>query len=231
LTDRPREQSLTTEDRTALTPILSAEYGMLMAALGAAWAASLSRTSIFLVVLSATGVALGFVAPGGGENLRVHALVVVPLVLFLGVATFIRLVQVQRESIIYITGQNRIRRFFADSVPAARPYFVLPLHDDPVALFRSPGTGMNRRQPRFPLLYLVVQTQGIVGVITAAIAAVFAGIASLPLGAGPGWVIAAVAFFVTLAALFAYWQRSLRELWAAIRPRYPTPPDDIEAPF
>jgi hypothetical protein len=231
LTDKPREQSLTTEDRTALTPILSAEYGMLTAALGAAWAASLTRTSIYLVVLSATGVGLGFVAPGGGENLRIHALVVLPLVLFLGVATFIRLVQVQRESIIYITGQNRIRHFFADTVPASRPYFILPLHDDPAALFRSPGTGMSRKPPRYPLLYLVVQTQGIVGVVTAALAAVFAAIAARPLGVELAWAISAVAFLATLIALFAYWQRSLRDLWAAIEPRYPTPPGELDAPF
>ena len=231
MTEGPAETPLTAEDRAALTPILSAEYGALMAALGAAWAASLSRTSIFLVVLSATGVALGFVAPGGGENLRVHALAVLPLVLFLGVATFVRLVQVQRESVVYITGQNRIRRFFADSVPAARPYFVLPLHDDPNALFRSPGTGMSRKPPRFPLLYLIVQTQGVVGVITAAVAAVFGGIAFLPLGASTGWVVAAILFVTTLIALFGYWQRSLTELWAAIRPQYPTPPDELDAPF
>jgi hypothetical protein len=225
------ESPLTDEERAALTPILTAEYTVLAASLGAAWAASLSRTSIFLVVLSAAGVALGFVAPGGGENLRVHALVILPLLLFLGVATFVRLVQVQRESVVYITGQNRIRRFFADSVPAGRPYFVLPLHDDPQALFRSPGTGMNRRQPRFPLLYLVVQTQGIVGVITAAVAAVFGGIAFLPLGATTGWIFAGALFVATLAALFGYWQRSLKELWAAIRPLYPTPPDEVDAPF
>ena len=232
MTDKPFETRLSDEERAALTPILSAEYGMLMGALGAAWAASLSRTSIFLVVLSAAAVGLGFAAPGGGENLRAHALVVLPLLLFLGVSTFVRLVQVQRESVVYITGQNRIRRFFADSVPAARPYFVLPVHDDPAALFRSPGTGMSRTPPRFPLLYLVVQTQGIVAVITAAVAAVFGGIAFLPtLGATIGWLIAAAMFVVTLVALFAYWQRSLRELWSAIPPRYPTPPDEVGSPF
>lgn len=231
MTESRKESPLTDEERAALTPVLAAEYSVLAASLGAAWAASLTRTSIFLVVLSAAGVALGFVAPGGGENLRVHALVVLPLLLFLGIATFVRLVQIQRESVVYITGQNRIRRYFADSVPASRPFFVLPLHDDPVALFRSPGTGMNRTQPRFPLLYLVVQTQGIVGVITAAVAAVFGGVAFVPLGATAGWVVAAIAFLVTLVALFAYWQRSLRELWAAIKPLYPTPPDEVNAPF
>jgi hypothetical protein len=221
----------TTEDRAALAEVLTAEYSALTTMLGAAWSASLTRTSLFLVVLSASGVALGFAAPGGGENLRLHALVVLPLLLFLGVTTFVRVVQLQRESAVYITGQNRIRRFFADSVPAARPYFVLPLHDDRAALFRSPGTGMSRRPPRFPLLNLIAQMQGIVGVVTASLAAVFGASASLPLGVATGWIVAAVAFVATLAALFVYWQRSLNELWAAIEPLYPTPPEEIGASF
>jgi hypothetical protein len=49
------------------------------------------------------------------------ALAVLVLVLFLGVATFVRLVQVQRESMVYLVGMNRIRFFFQQSVPATRP--------------------------------------------------------------------------------------------------------------
>jgi hypothetical protein len=219
------------EDRKALAAVLTAEYSMLTAALGVSWSASLTRTSLFLVVLSASGVALGFAAPGGGENLRAYALIALPLLLFLGVTTFVRVVQLQREAVVYITGQNRIRRHFADSVPAARPYFVLPLHDDRVALFRSPGTGMSRRPPRFPILNLIVQMQGLVGVVTAALAAVFAGIAFLPLGVAAAWGVAAVGFVGTITALFVYWRRSLNELWSSIESRYPTPPDEVDAPF
>jgi hypothetical protein len=219
------------DEQARVAAVLTAEYSVVTAALGAAWSASLTRTSLFLVVLSASGVALGFAAPGGGENLRMHALVVLPLLLFLGVTTFIRVVQLQRESVVYITGQNRIRRFFADSVPAARPYFVLPIHDDRAAVFRSPGTGMSRRPPRFPILNLIVQMQGLVGVVTASVAAVFVGIAALPLGAATAWPLAAVGFVAMIAALFAYWQRSLNELWASMPPHYPTPPDELDAPF
>lgn len=102
---------------------------MLMAAVAAAWSASLVRTTIFLGVLSAAGVALGFAAQGGvgGAAFNALALVVLPLLLFLGVATFIRLVQLQRESLVYITGMNRIRHYFQQTVPHLRPYFVLRL--------------------------------------------------------------------------------------------------------
>ena len=51
----------------------------------------------------------------------VLALAVFLIVLFLGVATFIRLVQVQRESMIYLTGMNRIRYLFQQSAPASGP--------------------------------------------------------------------------------------------------------------
>lgn len=34
------------------------------------------------------------------------------------------------ESMVYITGMNRIRHFFAETAPASRPYFVLPIYDD-----------------------------------------------------------------------------------------------------
>ena len=224
---------MTPEERRQVGEVLSGEYGVLMAALGAAWSASLSRTSIFLGVLSAAGIALGFASQGGvgGAEFRGLALVVLPLVLFLGVATFVRLVQVQRESVVYITGMNRIRHFLQETAPASRPYFILPAHDDQVALYRSPGTGMSRRPPRFRLLYLAVQTQGIVGVVTSVVAAGTAGLAATGLGPAIAWGAAGGAFLITLAALFAYWQRSLTELFSAIRPLHPTPPEEMDAWF
>jgi hypothetical protein len=50
---------------------------------------------------------------------------------------------VQRESMVDITGMNWIRHFFAETAPASRPYFVLPICDDGPALYRSIGTGMG----------------------------------------------------------------------------------------
>jgi hypothetical protein len=215
---------------------LGAEYGVLMTAVTASWSASLARTTIFLGVLSAAGVALGFVAQSGanGASLSQVALVVLPLLLFLGVATFVRLVQVQREAILYITGMNRIRHFMQQRAPASRAYFVLPPYDDEPAIYRGLGAGIRRRRPRFPLLYLAVQTQGIVGIVTAGVAAVLAAIAVGQIGTPSSlveWGSALVAFLITVAALFTYWQLSLRELFGSMRPINPTPPDQLEALF
>src|SRR5687768_12222037 len=56
-------------------------------------------------------------------------------------------------------------------VPAAVPYFVLPISDDETALFRSIGTGMRWKRPRLRMLLLTVQTQGIVGIVVTAVVA------------------------------------------------------------
>ena len=224
---------LTPDERQAVNEVLGTEYSALMSALNAAWSASLTRTSIFIYSLSAAGVALGFVAQGGLDSapFTTLALVVLPLMLFLGVATFVRLVQVQRESLVYNMGMNRIRHYFQETAPASRPYFVLPAHDDPLAMYRSVGTGMSRRPPRYRLLYLVVQTQGIVGVLTAAVASAVGALAVVTAGPAAVWAMATGAFVITLVALFIYWLRSLAEIQRAIKPLYPTPPDEVDAPF
>jgi len=213
-------------DRLLARDVLVTEYGVLMSALTTAWSASLTRTSLFLGVLSAAGVAFGFASQGGVDRptfIRL-ALLVLLLVLFLGVATFTRLVQFQRESMVYITGMNRIRHFFQETAPASRPYFVLPIYDDEAALYRSIGTGMAGRRPRFELLHLTVQTQGIVGIVTAVVAAGCAGLAVSPADSVvASWLLAAAAFLVTLAALFIYWHRSLADMRAVIHPIHPTP--------
>ena len=231
--NKPPPTAMSPEERQAAALAFTAEHSVLMMALGGVWSASLGRTSVFLGVLSAAGLALGFAAQAGVERTDFIALAVVVLlmVLFLGITTFVRLVQLQREAVVYIAGQNRIRNFFVQSAPPIRPYFILPTHDDPPAMYRSIGTGMNRRPPRYPLLNMIAQTQGIVGVITGAVAASIAGLALTWMSPLVSWLAAAGVFLFTVAVLFAYWQRELAEIQAAIRPLSTTPADELGAPF
>jgi hypothetical protein len=224
---------MTTEQRQLALDVLDAEYDHLTSALGAAGSAMLVRTSIFLGVLSAAGVALGFVAQGGIDRPEfiILALLVLPLVFFLGVVTFVRLIHGQRESVVYITGLNRIRYFFQEVAPEARPYFVLPAFDDEAAIYRSMGSGMDRRPPRAQVVFLVAQTPGVVAVVAAVVAATFAALAATPVGPVAPWVAAPFAFVTTLVVLFLFWQRSMSELVASIRPIHPTPAEQIEVPF
>jgi hypothetical protein len=221
--------SLSPEERERVREVLSEEYRLLASALSVVWSASLVRTSIFLGVLSAAVVALGLVAQT--ESFKQFALVILPLALFLGLATFERVVEIQREAIIYVVGMNRIRFFFQTAVPASRPYFILPPHDDDVALFRSQGTGMHRRPPRYGIALALTQMQGVVGVVCAVLAAAIVGLASEGAGPALSWSVAAATFAITLVALILYWRRSFHSLRKAIRPINPTSPDETEAPF
>lgn len=222
------------DDRRQVGEVLGAEYGVLAGSLAAVWSASLVRTSLFLGVLSAVGVALGFAAQAGGGfggTFSLFALIVLPLALFLGLATFVRTVEIQREAIVYITGMNRIRHFFQEQVPASRPYFVLSPHDDELGIYRSQGTGIRRGVPRYRLVFALVQTQGIVAVMCAALAAAIAGLAVGLVSDALAWLVAAIAFALTLVILFAYWNRSVDDIRAAIRPLHPMPPEELDAPI
>jgi hypothetical protein len=53
---------MTPGERQAVNAVLGNEYSVLMSALNAAWSASLNRTSIFIYLLSAAGVALAALA-------------------------------------------------------------------------------------------------------------------------------------------------------------------------
>ena len=227
-----RPASAPTRKDPALSEALRQEYGLLATMLASVWSASLVRVSLFLGVVSAIGVALGFAAqsrdaPGG--SFTVFALVALPLALFLGLGTFIRTIELQREAFVYITGMNRIRHAMVEMVPASRPYLVLSIYDDAAGVYRSQGTGIRLHPPRHRLVFALVQTQGIVAVICGGIAGIFGGLAPPPRWPARSWAVGAVAVVVGVAVLLRYWSRSFAQLEAAVRPMFPTPPDAFDA--
>src|SRR5262245_40792197 len=75
--------------------ILATEHWSLLATRSLIWNEALSRAAVFLTVLSASIIALAFLADatGFGPQTRTLALVLLPVVFFLGVAAYARLVQ------------------------------------------------------------------------------------------------------------------------------------------
>jgi hypothetical protein len=195
----------------------------------------MARTTLLLGVLSATTVALGFVAQGMGFGTEFYlfARVLLPVTLFLGLATFVRVVQIQREGVVCVVGMNRIRRFAQEAVPAAAPYFVFSTHDDQLSLYRNLGTGVMRRPPRFRLIYALVQVPGVVAVVDAVIAGSIGGIVVALIGlGGPGALaVAGVTFGISVVALLAYWDAQMDDLTAALRVTSRTPAEELDAPI
>src|SRR6266851_8492709 len=105
--------------------ILSTEHWSLLASRSLAWNESFSRAGMFLSTLSGAIVALALVAQASafGDAFTLFALVLLPIVLFIGLATFIRLGAANYHELMCVTGMNRIRAAYLELAPDLERYF------------------------------------------------------------------------------------------------------------
>jgi hypothetical protein len=155
--------------------ILATEHWNLLATRSLSWSESFSRAGMFLTVLSGAVVALALVAQATqfGEGFVVFALLILPVVLFVGVTTFVRLVEVNNEDVHWVYGMNRLRHAYLDMEPELEPYFVTGFTDDSAAISRtygSHGTGSA-------LSHALVTTPATIAFVNAMIAAVLGVVA------------------------------------------------------
>src|SRR6184192_2049727 len=107
----------TTEASPAMRlQILATEHWSLLASRSLAWNESFSRAAMFLSTLSGAIVALALVAQASafGDTFTLFALVILPIVLFIGLATFIRLGATNYHELMCVTGMNRIRAAYLE---------------------------------------------------------------------------------------------------------------------
>ena len=201
---------------------LSSEQFSLSSARSLGWNESFSRVSVFLTTLSASAVALALVADASGFDgqFTVFALVLFPIVLFLGIATHARLVQINLEDVFLVVALNRVRRAYIDSAPEIRPYLTTGVSDDEPGVWATYLLG--RPHPRRHWLQVLVSTPTLVATLNAVIAAVGIGALVRYLD-GSGLVVAGlclVAFCVVLGALFSNQLRAYRHA-SQSEPRFP----------
>src|SRR4029079_10817203 len=123
-------------DQAAITPqmrlqILTAEHSSLSASRSLAWNEAFSRAGMFLAILSGSLVALALVGQGSGFGAApffAFALVLLPVVLFVGVATFLRLRVSNYHDARCVIGMNRIRHAYVELDPSLERYFVASSH-------------------------------------------------------------------------------------------------------
>ena len=86
--------------------ILSTEHWSLLATRSQTWSESFARAQMFLSVLSANVIALALVAQTSllSTGFTAFALVLLPVVLFLGLATYVRLVAVNHDEHRWVRG-------------------------------------------------------------------------------------------------------------------------------
>jgi hypothetical protein len=151
------------------------------------------------------------------------ALVLLPVVLFLGIATHIRVAEINQAKIERMLAMNRLRNAYLRIAPALEPYFSTSPHDDERGLTASylsfQGRGLR------PWGHFVSNTATVIATVDAALAAAIAVLAVRKAGAATALVVGAVAFLVVWTALFLLQRQSLSALRRS-KPRFPTPPDE-----
>src|SRR2546426_715535 len=124
--------------------ILSTEHWSLLASRSLAWNESFSRAGMFLSTLTGAIVALGLVggATGFGEAFVLFALVILPVVLFIGLATWIRLGASNYHEALCVIGMNRIRAAYLVITIALETWYsrrgIAKLQAGPRPMFPSP---------------------------------------------------------------------------------------------
>ena len=172
--EQPTESAPAPAPVAVQAQILSTEHWSLLATRNLAWSESFSRASWFVTVVSATVVALALVADSTdfGPGFRFFALLIIPLLVVIGVATVVRLVQLNSEDVELVIGMNRLRRGYLDLAPELEGYFVTGHREDVAGIMRTYGT----RRTRIPASQYLSSIALLVSLIVAVLVGAMAGL-------------------------------------------------------
>jgi hypothetical protein len=170
----------------ALLTTLTTEHFTLQGARSTTVSENTGRSSLYLTAVSSALVALGFIGQVSavGETFRLFALAVLPVLFWLGLLTYVRVVEKSIEDLYYARAINRIRHYYLELAGADAGYFLLGGHDDVAGVFSNMATSPSRAQ----LLYSSATTIGVVNSVVGAsgIAILIAAIADT----SPGLAVA-----------------------------------------
>ncbi|MGP1675486.1 MAG: hypothetical protein ACTS8Z_09765 [Candidatus Limnocylindrales bacterium] len=201
---------LSTADGEGLAPalrlqILTTEHWSLLSTRAMSWNEAFSRVGMFLSALSSAVVALALVAGATGfsDGFMTFALLLLPVVLFAGVGTFVRLVAINGEDVRWVIGMNRLRHAYLEAAPELRPYFVTGWSDDEAGIMTTfgavPGPG--------GFVHEFVTTPGLVAVVDGVVAGALAAVIAVRSGADASvTLVGAVGVGLLTVALLAVHQ-------------------------
>lgn len=204
--------------------VLATEHWGLLATRSLAWNESFTRAGMFLSALSGAIVALALVAQATqfGSEFSLFALVILPVVLFIGLTTFFRMGTSNYYDALCVVGMNRIRHAYLQIVPEVEPFLVMGAYDDEKNLNLSMGVAPGRGNF---VVDVIVSTPFVVCAINSILSGVLATILARQLGLGAP---AAIAFAVVGVLLVFGLQvlvamRGITAAVAAYEPKFPAP--------
>jgi len=217
-------EGLTDDDIRRMGQFLTTEHFTLQGLRNGTIAEANGRLGHYLSAVGSGIVALAFAADVSelGRVFLAFSVVIFPILIFLGIVTLVRLLQVSIMDSRCVQAINRIRHFYIDTAPEAESYLSFSHYDDPEAV---QGTMMPFHPPR--MLQAFASTPGPViminSVLTGAFASILAG-GVLSLTLLPAILIGLVA--LAAATVLHYqiaawiWPRETRE---HAEVRFPTP--------
>jgi hypothetical protein len=209
-------------DPQQLLTALTTEHFTLQGARTQTIAESSARASVYVFSVSSALVALGFIAQISaiGDIFNTFALTVLPTLYFLGVVTYIRLVESGAEDYRYGMAINRIRHYYKEIAGDRADLFLLSGHDDPKGVFANMGIPFDGgRTPIFAFSTAIAVLNGVVGGGAVAIALGALADASLGFAASAG----ALAAIASVVGWVAYADRLLDARATADKPIFPSP--------
>ena len=197
------------DDPARRAQLLSTEHWSLLATRSMSWNEAFSRTGMFLSTLSAATVALALAGPAMdfGSAFPLFALVVLSVTLFLGLATYVRLTQVNNEDLYWAAGMNIIRGAYVELSPGIEEQFVTGHSLDTEGMART-FAAVDVTSGLSPW-HMLVTTPAVVAVISSALAGVIAGllVAQLNLGLEPAVIVGIIVFLASVVILIAWGRR------------------------
>lgn len=223
--DKPPATPTTTHEVTPQMRLqmLSTEHWSLLASRSLAWNESFTRAGMFLSTLSFSVVALALVgqATGFAEGFRLFALVVLPVVLFLGIAATVRMDSANYHDALCVIGMNRIRAAYLELAPDLDRYFVMGSTDDSKGIQATMAVVPGR-----PVgAHFISATPTVMGVLNSMLVAAIATLAAIQLGvdAGLALVIGGLAFVLASGIQIWLTVRMLDRMQRDYRPLFPGP--------
>jgi hypothetical protein len=205
-------------DAARRAQLLATEHWSLLATRSMSWNEAFSRTAMFLSTLSAATVALALAGPAMafGSAFALFALIVLSVTLFLGIATYVRLLQVNNEDLYWVSGMNMLRGAYTKLAPGIDRDFVTGHTLDADGFARTFGA-VDVTTDVSPF-HMLVTTPAVVAVISSAIAGVMGGLLAIQLGhdAALAVTVGVLVFVVAVVASIAYGRREANRYIARV---------------
>jgi hypothetical protein len=197
-------------DRALRAQLLATEHWSLLATRSLSWSESFARAGMFLTLLSGAIVALALVAQATsfGNGFVLFALLLLPAVLMVGLATYVRLLEVNNEDAVWVAGMNRLRRAYLELDPELSRHLVTGTTLDVQGMLRTYGSLASHSHA--PYLHGFVTTPTTIAFVDALIAAALAAVlvADIGMQMAPAGAAGVLAFLAVFAALFLYGMRT-----------------------